>query len=209
MEFIKSLEWRYATKRFDLTRKVPEKDLHILKQAIQLSASSYGLQLYKVCIIESESLKAQLKPVSWDQNQITSASHLFVFCNYAKINKKDINKHIELTSHIRNIPVKELSGYGDFIKNKLDEKQEHEKTNWLERQPYIALGNLLSACASLKIDACPIEGFEPAMYNKILGLDEQGLNACVVAAIGYRHPNDPVQGLPKVRKSMDTLFMVR
>lgn len=206
MELIQKMEWRYATKKFDPNRKISPSDLEKIKRAVQLSVSSYGLQLYKVLIIENPALRQKLKPVSWDQAQITDASHLVVFCNYAQVEPKHIDDFIQLTADTRNIVYENLMGYGDFIKGKLDEKSMAEKTNWLERQPYIGLANLLLACAELQIDACPMEGFEPDKYNEILGLNQKGLNACVIATIGYRDPEDRSQHLPKVRKSMEHLF---
>ncbi|MFC0874960.1 NAD(P)H-dependent oxidoreductase [Saccharicrinis sp. FJH2] len=207
MELLKNMEWRYATKKFDPDKKVGSSEIAKLKKAIQLSVSSYGLQLYKVLIIEDKALRQKLKPVSWNQNQITDASHLFVFCNYSKVEPSDIETHIHLTSEIRNIDIEKIRGYGDFIVSKLNEKTDIEKTNWLERQPYIALANLLMACAELRIDACPMEGFEPEKYNTILGLDQQGLNACVIATVGYRHNDDRSQKQAKVRKPLEALFM--
>ncbi|MFB6343303.1 NAD(P)H-dependent oxidoreductase [Saccharicrinis sp. FJH62] len=207
MELLKNMEWRYATKKFDPDKKVGSSEIAKLKKAIQLSVSSYGLQLYKVLIIEDKALRQKLKPVSWNQNQITDASHLFVFCNYSKVEPSDIETHIHLTSEIRNIDIEKIRGYGDFIVSKLNEKTDIEKTNWLERQPYIALANLLMACAELGIDACPMEGFEPDKYNTILGLDQKGLNACVIATVGYRHNDDRSQKQAKVRKPLEALFM--
>uniref|UniRef100_UPI003217F4C5 NAD(P)H-dependent oxidoreductase n=1 Tax=uncultured Draconibacterium sp. TaxID=1573823 RepID=UPI003217F4C5 len=206
MQLIKNLEWRYATKKFDPDKKVGSEELEKLKRAIQLSVSSYGLQFYKVLIIEDLELRKRLKPVSWNQNQITEASHLFVFCNYSKIVSDDIDAFIRLTSETRGIKYSDLAGYGDFIKMKLNEKSEAQQTNWLERQPYLSLSNLLMACAELGIDACPMEGFEPDKYNEILGLEGKGLNACVIATIGYRHNSDKSQNQPKVRKPMELLF---
>ena len=96
MDFIKNLEWRYATKKFDTQKKVSTEDLEKIKEAIQLSASSYGLQLYKVLIIEDQATREKLKPASWGQPQITDASHLLVFCNYAKVSDDQIDEFIEL-----------------------------------------------------------------------------------------------------------------
>lgn len=206
MKLLEHLKWRYATKKFDPTKKVSSNDLEKIKQAIQLSVSSYGLQLYKVLIIENPEVRAQLKPASWNQSQITDASHLFVFCNYTDATSEAINEFIKQTADARNQDLNRLNGYGDFIKSKLAEKSETEKASWLKSQTYLALGNLLNACAELKIDACPMEGFEPEAYNKILGLDKLGLNAAVIAPIGYRHDEDHTIGQIKVRKSMNLLF---
>lgn len=206
MELLKNLQWRYATKKFDATKKVSKEDLSKLKEVIQLSVSSYGLQLYKVLIIEDIEIRKKLKPVSWNQNQITDASHLFVFCNYTEATPEAIDNFIKLTAKTRNLDLNRLNGYGDFIKSKLTEKSYEEKTSWLKSQTYLALGNLLNACAELKIDACPMEGFDPKAYNNILNLDSQGLNAAVIAPIGYRHKEDHTIGMPKVRKSIEKLI---
>ena len=206
MKLLENLQWRYATKKFDPAKKVPGEQLEQLKEAVQLSASSYGLQLYKVLIIEDKVLREQLKPASWNQSQITDASELFVFCNYTTVKDEHIDDHIRLKARIRKQEPGELKNYGDFIKTKLAERSDHEIQNWTARQCYIALGNLLAACGELQIDACPIEGFEPDRYNEILGLNEKGLNATVIAAIGYRSEEDQSQYAPKVRKPMELLF---
>ncbi|MFH4965725.1 NAD(P)H-dependent oxidoreductase [Gaetbulibacter sp. M235] len=206
MELIKNLNWRYATKKFDSSKKVSANDIEKLKEAIQLSVSSYGLQLYKILIIENSEIREQLKPVSWNQSQITDASHLFVFCNYTNVSPTDIDTFIKQTAKTRNLDIERLNGYGDFIKEKLNEKTPEEKTSWLKSQTYLALGNLLNACAELKIDACPMEGFEPEAYNKILNLEAQGLNAAVIAPVGYRHNQDHTIGAKKVRKPFNLLF---
>jgi len=208
MELLKNLYWRYATKKFDPTREVNEADLDKLKKAVQLSVSSYGLQLYKVLIIKDPAIRKKLRPVSWDQSQITDASHLFVFCNYTQAKASDIDAFIKLTADTRGWDLDRLNGYGDFIKSKLSEKSSEETSAWLKSQVYLALANLLNACAELKIDACPMEGFEPEKYNEILNLEERGLNAAVIAPVGYRHKEDNTQTLPKVRKPLEKLFSV-
>lgn len=208
MELLKNLYWRYATKKFDPTREVNEADLDKLKKAVQLSVSSYGLQLYKVLIIKDPVIRKKLRPASWDQSQITDASHLFVFCNYTQAKASDIDAFIKLTADTRGWDLDRLNGYGDFIKSKLSEKSSEETSSWLKSQVYLALANLLNACAELKIDACPMEGFEPEKYNEILNLDERGLNAAVIAPVGYRHKEDNTRSLPKVRKPLEKLFSV-
>ena len=129
-----------------------------------------------------------------------------MFCNYTEATSEAIDDFIKQTAITRNQDLERLNGYGDFIKSKLAEKSEAEKTSWLKSQTYLALGNLLNACAELKIDACPMEGFEPEAYNQILGLDKQGLNVTVIAPIGYRHKEDHTIGHAKVRKPMHILF---
>lgn len=206
MNLIDNLEWRYATKKFDSSKKVSPENLEQIKKAIQLSASSYGLQLYKVFIIESNELREKLKSVSFGQNQITEASHLIVFCNYSVVTEKHIDEYFVLKSQTEQIDILDLKGYSDFIKADVRNKSQIEKEKWTSNQTYLALGNLLNACAELKIDACPMEGFEAKEYNKILNLDKQGLNASVIATIGYRSDDDSSQNSKKVRKSINNLF---
>lgn len=206
-QFIKDANWRYATKKFDATKKISSEDLASLKEAIRLSASSYGLQPYKILIIENPEVRAQLQPVSWGQSQIVDASHLLVFANIINFGKTEIDATINNMATTRNIPLEALQGYGDFMKSKLVDLPEEVKNNWTSKQTYLALGNLLNAAAELKIDVTPMEGFEPEKYNEILGLDKLGLNASLVATIGYRHEEDATQHYAKVRKSNEELFV--
>ncbi len=206
MSLIENLKWRYATKRFDSNKKLNSANLELLKESVRLSASSYGLQLYKVLIIEDEKMKALLKDASWGQAQITEASHIFVFCNYSKVTSQQIDEYLQLKASIQNLKTDDLKAYGDFMKNTLLGMAEEQMNNWTAKQCYIALGNLLAASADLKIDACPMEGFEPEKYNKILGLKDKGLNAAVIAAVGYRSQDDQTQFAAKVRKPLEELF---
>ena len=199
--------WRYATKKFDATRKVSEADIKILKEAIRLSASSYGLQPYKVIFVETETLRAQLQPAAWGQSQITDASHLVVFANITNFGNQQIDAAIENLTKTRGLPADALNGYGDFMKSKISTLPLENRNTWTSKQTYLALGNLLNAAASLKIDVTPMEGFEPEQFNAILGLDKLGLNASVVATIGYRSAEDATQHYAKVRKSEEELFL--
>jgi nitroreductase/dihydropteridine reductase len=208
MNYLENLKWRYATKKFDSSKKISSENLEKLKEAIQLSVSSYGLQLYKVIIVEDTSLREKLKSVSGGQDQITEASHLVVFCNYTNIKDKHVDDFLNMTAKSQDIEVKNLSGYGDFMKGEISQMTTSESFNWTSRQTYLALGNLLNACAELKIDSCPMEGFEPEKYNDILGLSKQGLNAAIIATIGYRSNEDHTQNRPKVRKPFNELFEV-
>lgn len=206
MELLENLKKRYATKKFDASQKVSEQNIDYIKEAIQLSASSFGLQPYKVLEVKSPGIREALKPMSWGQSQITDASNLFVFCNYIDVKDQDTDDLIQLKSETTGIEISKLSGYGDFIKGKIEEKSAEEVINWTAKQTYIALANAMSACAELNIDSTPIEGFEPVAYNEKLGLTAKGLNACVLLAIGYRHTEDVAQNSTKVRKPIDKIF---
>ena len=190
----------------DASKKVSEQDINYIKESVRLSASSYGLQPYKVLEIESAQLKEELKPISWNQSQITDASHLFVFCNFLQVDEQDVDDLISLKSEINTLPIDKISGYGDFVKGKLKEKSEIEMFHWTAKQTYIALSNAMNACAELQIDCTPMEGFENDAYNKKLGLTEKGLNACLLLAIGYRANEDVAQNSKKVRKQINTIF---
>ena len=206
MNLLEDLKWRYATKKFDASKVIQEDDLEKLKEAVQLSVSSYGLQLYKVLIIQNKELKSQLREAAWNQAQLTDASHIFVFCNYTERKNEHIDEYIEATSKIQNTPLEKLAGYGNLIKESLSTKSDEAWQNWSEKQTYLALSNLLTACAALKIDSCPMEGFEQEKFNTILGLDEKGLNAAVIAPVGYRSAEDHTQFRTKVRKPKEILF---
>ena len=208
MKTLENAKWRYATKKFDTTKKINNEDLEKLKDAVQLSASSYGLQLYKVLIIENKELREKLQPASLGQSQITEASHLFVLCNYNQVNDEHIDDFMKLKAETQGLKVEYLRGYGDFIKLKMSERTKEEQAIWTAKQTYIALGNLLEASAELHIDTCPMEGFEADKYDEILNLSEKGLEAAVVCAIGYRSEEDGTQHQTKVRKSKDDLFEV-
>ena len=209
MQLIESLKWRYATKKMDVTKKVSEQDIDCIKEAVQLSASSYGLQPYTVLDIRDSELRKEIHPMCWNQSQITDASHIFIFCNYNKVDEQDVDSLIRLISETNEVPIEKISGYGDFVKGKLKEKSEIEMFHWSAKQAYIALGNALTACAELNIDSTPMEGFEPEEVNKLLGLNDKGLNACVILAIGYRSLDDKTQYSKKVRKPINTMFEER
>lgn len=205
--FLNNQNWRYATKKFDATKKVSAEDLNTLKEAIRLSSSSYGLQPYKVIIVENPELRAQLQPAAWGQSQIVDASHLFIFANDTNIGDEAIDTFLNAISVERETPLEALTGYGDFMKSKISTMEPAVKNVWTAKQTYLALGNLLNAAAELKIDVTPMEGFIPAQVNEILGLDKLNLNASLIATVGYRHEDDATQFYKKVRKSQEDLFI--
>ena len=208
-QIIQDLNWRYATKKFNSDKKISPQDLDTIKTGLQLSASSYGLQLYKFFIVEDPAVRAQLQKASWGQSQIAEASHLIVMAARTEVVNHDIDHFLELVSETRGAPMEALAGYGSFMKSKVVEGMplEHQAA-WTARQTYIALGNLLNIAAHLKIDSTPIEGFEPAQYDEILGLAAKGYTATVVCTLGYRSDEDDTAKAPKVRKPQSQLFEV-
>ncbi|KIA85669.1 NAD(P)H-dependent oxidoreductase [Flavobacterium sp. AED] len=205
--FLENQNWRYATKKFDASKKITTEDLNTLKEAIRLSSSSYGLQPYKVIIVENPELRAKIQPAAWGQSQIVEASHLIIFANDTNVDDTTIDSYLKNISETRSTPIEALSGYGDFMKSKISTLETELKNIWTAKQTYLALGNLLNAAAELKIDATPMEGFVPAQVNEILGLDKLGLNATLIATLGYRHEEDATQHYKKVRKSQEDLFI--
>lgn len=205
--FIENANWRYATKKFDATKKVSKDDLETLKEAIRLSSSSYGLQPYQVLIIENPEIRQQLQPASWGQTQIVDAAFVVVFANVTNIGEAEIDAYFKNMIETREISQEAIQGYADFMKSNIVNLPLEVRNNWTSKQTYIALGNLLSAAAELKIDVTPMEGFVPEKYNEILGLTEKNLNASVVATVGYRHEEDATQHYVKVRKSNEELFI--
>ncbi|MBS7233064.1 NAD(P)H-dependent oxidoreductase [Flavobacterium psychroterrae] len=204
---LENLNWRYATKKFDATKKISSEDLNTLKEAVRLSASSYGLQPYKVVIVENAEIREQLKAAAYGQTQITDASQLFIFANDLNVGAESVDAYIKNISETRGVPADALAGFSDMMKGTIANLSSENKNIWTAKQTYIALGTLLSAASELKIDATPMEGFNAAAFNEILGFDKLGLNASVIATVGYRHGEDDTQHYKKVRKSHEELFI--
>jgi nitroreductase len=206
MNIIDNLKWRYATKKFDTTKKVSAENLELLKEAVNLSASSYGLQPFKIVIIENRDIREKLKAAAWGQPQITDASHLLLFCNYLEVGPDKVDGYLKLRADINNLKFEDSKDYGDMMKSLMAALTPEQMEVWTSKQTYIALGTLLAAAAELKIDTCPMEGFDKVEFNKILGLKEKGLSASVIGAVGYRLQDDPYVVFKKVRKPLAELF---
>jgi len=206
--YIDDLNWRYAVKQFDASKKVSEEDLQKLIDAVQLSASSYGLQPYKILVIKDQAVKEKLKAAGYNQSQFTDATAVFVFAHQTDFDAELIDSYIELSERIKELETGTLEGYANLMKNALLNLPQEAKAGWTSRQAYIALGNLLSVAAAHKIDTCPMEGFEATAFDEILGLTEQNLHAVVVAAVGYRSAEDETQHAPKVRRPQEELFEI-
>ena len=207
VEILNSLNWRYATKKFDPLRKVSKEDLNTLLEALRLSPSSYGLQPYTVLVIEDRELREKLRPLCWNQPQITEASHVLVFAGKTDFDQELVDSYLELVSGTREIPMDSLAGYGDFMKSKLLGLPADVKAIWTSRQAYLAAGNLLSAAAGLEIDTCPMEGFEREAVDTLLNLGEKGLTTALIVPVGYRSEEDQTQFYKKVRRPAEELFI--
>jgi len=197
---LQQLNWRYATKKFDVTKKISAADWAVLEAALILTASSYGLQPWKFIIITDPALKAKLRPASWNQSQVEDCSHLVVFAAKQDITEADLDRFIARTAEVRGTTVESLAGYKGYMLGDLVKGPRHAVIHeWAARQTYIAMGNLLTSAALLGIDACPFEGIEPAKYDEILGLKGTGFATVSACPLGYRAEDDKYASAPKVR----------
>ncbi len=207
MNLIESLKWRYATKRFAAGRTVSAEDLRTLKEAVNLSASSFGLQPYRVVIVSDPAMKQQLRAASYDQAQLTESSHVFVFAAMKAMPPAHIDTFLDRMAEIRHTPREQLNGFGDYMKGAVAGQSAEATEQWNKRQAYIGLGTLLAAAAELRLDACPMEGFDAGAYDRLLGLEERGLTATVIAPIGYRADADATRHHAKVRVALGEMFL--
>ncbi len=199
-ELLNQLNWRYATKQFDPQRKINPQTWAALEEALVLTPSSFGLQPWKFIVVTNSTTREQLVPVSWGQRQVADASHLVVFAIKQNLNEADIDAYLSRIVAVRGAARDSLNGYRDMMVGSLIKgRDEVARKNWAANQAYIALGNFLTSAALLGIDACPMEGLEPAKYDEILGLNQQSLSTVVAAAAGYRASGDKYAGAKKVR----------
>jgi nitroreductase len=199
-QLLEALQWRYATKVFDATKKIPADVWQTLERALVLTPTSYGLQPYRFLVINNPAKRAELLPHSWNQKQVVDASHFVVLAARIKMTAADVTKLIQRTCEIRKIPADSLNFYRDMmlsdVVNGPRGKTAHE---WATRQTYIALGNLMTCAAVLGVDACPMEGLVPAEYDRVLGLTGGDYATVVACALGYRAAGDKYASLAKVR----------
>lgn len=201
------LNWRYATKRMT-GEKIPEQKLEIILEAIRLSASSAGLQPYAVFVISNAELKKEIHQKACPQAPVLESSHLLVFAHKTNVLPGYIDETMAMVAAERNIPLTALEGFANNVKAFYGSITEPEQANASARQTYIALGTALIAAASEAIDANPMEGFNPAALNEILGLKEKGLQSVVLLALGYRNAEaDFLATAKKVRKPKEELFI--
>lgn len=207
---IHQLEWRYATKKFDATRKIEPEIWKTLARALVLTPSSYGLQPYKFIVVTDPSLRAKLRPASWGQSQIEDASHLVVFAIKKSMGESHISHFIDRVAEVRGVAKVSLEAYkGYMLGDLVNGPRAAAIDQWAARQAYIALGNFMTSAALLDVDTCPMEGLEPAAYDAILGLEAEGYATVCVCAAGYRSADDKYASLPKVRLPESELIQVR
>lgn len=202
-ELSKVLQWRYATKQFDTSKKIDKQTLEALTDSLQLSPSSYGLQPWKFIVVTNEELKKELRTHSWDQAQITDCSHVVVHCVLKNLDKDYVDTFIQSIAKQRGVPLEELAEYKQLMLGSIEQK---DAEAWNTRQVYISNGFLLLAAAQLGVDACPMEGFNAAKYDEALGLTDSGFGSVVITALGYRSNTDEYATKAKVRFSKDEII---
>ena len=198
-ELLDTLNFRYATKAFDSSRKIPGESWKALESSLVLTPSSFGLQPWKFIIVESPELREKLKAASWGQGQVVNASHLVVFTARTDLSQQDIESWMQRLSEIQGAAIEKLAGFADVISSFSSAMDQTQKHAWNTRQVYIALGQLMTAAAFMGIDTCPLEGISTADYDAILGLKESGYSTAVACALGYRSGEDPSASAKKAR----------
>ncbi|MET6996535.1 nitroreductase family protein [Chitinophaga defluvii] len=199
MSLLEALQWRYATKKMN-GQKVPQEKIDRILDATRLSPSSAGLQPYSILVVEDEALREKIMAVSNNQRQIADSSHLLIFAAWKDISIAQVNDFIKLTAQVRNVTVESLEGYKDMLLGVITRNTPEQNFQWAARQAYIAFGIAIAAAATEQVDATPMEGFNAAALDELLGLEEKGLRSVTLLPLGYRDaPNDWLQGLEKVR----------
>lgn len=206
-QLLAQLNWRYATKQFDPERKISPEDWGALEEALVLSPSSYGLQPWKFIVVTEQTVKEKLAEASYGQRQPADASHHVVFAIKKIVGVSEVENYLDRIAQVRQTPRASLAGFRDAMLSSLASKN-GDTRHWATRQVYIALGNFLTSAALLGIDVCPMEGIDPEQYDKILGLDRQGLTAVVAAAAGYRAATDHHAALKKVRFPREEVLVI-
>ena len=205
MSLIQDLNWRYATKNMNGEIVSAEK-LQAILTSINLTATSYGLQPFKVLVVSNEEIKIKLQAAAYGQTQVGSSSAVLVFAVPLKITTADIEGFINLVATTRSMPAEALDDYKGMILSTIGTLPAEQQQIWSAKQAYIALGTALAAAAEQKVDACPMEGFDAAQFDEILGLTEKGLKSVVIMPVGYRSADDATAQYIKVRKPESELF---
>jgi nitroreductase len=195
-----ALRWRYATKKFDANRRIPLDQWQALEEAMVLAPSSFGLQPWRFIVVETPEIRAQLPAMSWGQTQTVDCSHYVVFAVRKGLTIEDVDRYVDRIAEVRGATRESLEGYRSFMLGSHKAASEHGRLDaWSSCQVYIALGQAMAAAALLGIDTCPLEGIEPAKYDALLGLEQEGYSALCGLAFGYRADDDKYAELPKVR----------
>jgi len=203
MNITEKLNWRYATKAFDPSKKVSQEDLDTIIESFRLTPSSFWLQAWKLFVVQNQDVKNSLVEHSWGQAQISDCSEVFVLARPTSFDDTNIDEFIDDIAATRWQPKEELEGYAGMMKGFTANMDDDAKKSWMEKQIYIALGNLMTVCATMDIDSCPIEWFLPPKYDEILWLTDKWYASVVVLAVWYRDEADKYASAKKVRFKTD------
>lgn len=206
-QILDALNWRYAVKKFDAARIIPADTWRTLEESLRLAPSSFGLQPWKFIVVETPALRAQLRGSSWNQPQITDASHLVVLARRTSMDVKEVSRFADRIAEVRAVPRASFQGYIDMMSGWVSKPPPGFDVNaWTSRQVYIALGFFMHSAAMLGVDTCPMEGIDPAAYDRALGLTGTDYATSVVVTAGYRSPADEIAPLKKVRYSPEQVI---
>jgi nitroreductase len=208
MDLISSLNKRYACKKFNPNKVLSQLQVDEIIEAGRLTATSYGAQLMKFVLVEHKELREKLVNCSFGQRQVADASHLLVICRERDIDLSHFEDYISRVAEVRGTEIEKLDGFKNMMANSILTKSEEDQEIWMNKQCYIALGNLLTACAIMGIDSCPMEGFLPEEYDEILDLEKQNLASVLVLPIGFRADDCPNASNKKVRRKTED-FLVK
>ncbi|GLX79628.1 NAD(P)H-dependent oxidoreductase [Thalassotalea insulae] len=206
MNLLSALNWRYAVRKFS-AQKVPQDKITTLMEATRLSASSYGLQPYKVLVIKSHSIRQQLLAHSFGQDKVVNCSHLIVIASQTNIGDHTVDSYLDRYLATTKQPAESITGYSNHMKSSLEKMTKQQQQEWAHQQSYIALGNLLTSAALLQIDSCPMTGFDRDGYDQVLNLKQQALTASIICALGYRDAQDLAASRTKVRLDYQEMVM--
>lgn len=207
-QLVDALNWRYATKKFEPTKKIPADAWNALEQSLVLSPSSIGLQPWKFFIVTDPAVKTQLQAASYRQSQVIDCSHFVAFAVRRDIDAEHVERHILRMVEVTGATLESLAKFRTMTMRNLEKARAEGKLDmWQEHQVYIALGKFMACAAVLGVDTCPMEGIEPAKYDEILGLAGSGFTTAVACAAGYRSPDDKYATMKKVRFSTDEVLV--
>lgn len=208
MELLETLNWRYAAKRMN-GQKLPQEKLDKILDAIQLAPTSLGLQPFSVIVVEDEKIRQTISEKACQQPQVLESSHLLVFASWDSVSPEKVDDYMQNIAQTRGVSVDSLNDFKAMINGFVGGIEGEAVKNWTARQAYIAFGVGLVAAAHERVDATPMEGFNPAAMDEILGLKEKGLSSVVVIALGYRdQEKDTLATASKVRRQKEELFLL-
>ena len=207
MNTIESLNWRYATKKFDADRTLTDDQVNQILEAGNLAASSYGLQPYKFVVINNQELQDKLVPHSYKQQQVADASHVIVIAVRTDVNADYICAFTAMMEKERGLDAGTLDTYKGMMLGTVGKLPPEDLNAWSAKQAYIVLGTMLAAAASIEVDACPMEGFVADDYDELLDLKSQNLRSVLVLPIGYRADDDKSQHQKKIRQPLDEIVV--